>query len=83
MPKVYLSQSQRDKEAAKNRIRKLLKIKMAENDLNQADVAKELGLTQPAVSKMIRSGGMTVVQLIRLSGLLKLNNDDFNVLLGG
>ncbi len=80
MPKVYISDRQRAQESYKRRIKALVKAKMAEHDIHQRDVAEKLGVTQAAVSQMIRNGSLSVFQLIQLDGLLRFTDADINKL---
>lgn len=80
MPKVYISDRQRAQESYKRRIKALIKAKMAEHDIKQRDVAEKLGVTQGAVSQMIRNGSLSIIQLIQLDSLLQFTDGDLNKL---
>ena len=80
MPRVYISDRQRAQESYKRRIKALVKAKMAEYDIHQRDVAEKLGVTQAAVSQMIKNGSLSVFQLIQLDGLLRFTDADINKL---
>jgi len=80
MPKVYISERQRATESYKRRIKALIKAKMAEHDIKQRDVAEKLGVTQGAVSQMIRNGSLSIIQLIQLDSLLQFTDGDINKL---
>ena len=83
MPKVYVTQAQKEKEKLKKRIMAFLRFKMTLEGIGQKDIAQKLGLTQGAVSKMISSGSMTMIQFLRLVDLLKVEESDFKALIGG
>ena len=83
MPKVYMTQAQRDRESNKRRIKSFLKMKMGLEDIKQKDIARELGLTQAAVSAMINNGSITLLQFLKLTDLLNIHEDDFKILIGG
>ena len=52
-------------------------------EVKQKDIARELGLTQVAVSAMINNSSITLLQLLKLTDLLNIHEDDFKILIGG
>ena len=62
---------------------KWLKGKMASEDLFQSDVAKWLGITQPALSKKIKQGSFTLLDVKTLFKKLKATDEEILVAMKG
>ena len=65
MPKVYISQTEKTKDAYRRKVKTLIKAKMAEQEIRQKDLAKYLGVTEGAVSQMIANGTLSIIQLLQ------------------
>ena len=81
MPVVKTTR-QKKVDGYKSRIRALLRRKMAEQDIKQAGLAKALCVSQPAVSKMISSGNISLVDLLTLDSILKFSEEDMKFVFG-
>ena len=82
MPRVYISQTEKNKDAYRRKIKALLKTKMAEQEIRQKDLAEYLGVTEGAVFQMIANGTMSIIQLLQLDKLLNFNSSDLSKLFG-
>ena len=82
MPKVYISQTEKNKDAYRRKIKALLKTKMAEQEIRQKDLAEYLGVTEGAVSQMIANGTLSIIQLLQLDKVLNFNTSDLSKLFG-
>ena len=82
MPKVYISQTEKTKDAYRRKVKVLLKAKMAEQEIRQKDLAEYLGVTEGAVSQMIANGTLSIIQLLQLDKVLNFNTSDLSKLFG-
>ena len=82
MPKVYISQTEKTKDAYRRKVKTLIKAKMAEQEIRQKDLAKYLGVTEGAVSQMIANGTLSIIQLLQLDKVLNFNASDLSKLFG-
>ena len=82
MPKVYISQTEKTKDAYRRKVKTLIKAKMAEQEIKQKDLAKYLGVTEGAVSQMIANGTLSIIQLLQLDKVLNFNTSDLSKLFG-
>lgn len=82
MPKVYISQEQRERELYRRRIKSVIKGRTAELGLKQKHIAEALGLTQAAVSIALNNGSLSMFQMIKLDTLLHFTPHEFEKLFG-
>ena len=82
MPKVYISQTEKTKDAYRRKVKTLIKAKMAEQEIRQKDLAKYLGVTEGAVSQMIANGTLSIIQLLQLDKVLQFDMNDLSKLFG-
>ena len=82
MPRVYISQTEKNKDAYRRKVKVLLKAKMAEQEIRQKDLAEYLGVTEGAVSQMIANGTLSIIQLLQLDKVLNFNTSDLSKLFG-
>ena len=73
---------QKKVDGLKTKIRAMLRRKMAEQDVKQARLAEMLCVSQPAVSKMISSGNITLLDMLTLDPVLRFNEADLMYVFG-
>ena len=76
MPKVYISQEERRKDAYRRRIKKLIVGKMAELGIKQKELAQLLGLSEGGISIAISHGSLSLIQMIQLDEILHFDEHD-------
>lgn len=77
MPATYLLNKQYE---YKQRVKRMLRAKMAELDIKQKDIAYYLGIDESTVSRMLSKGSLSVIQLIQLDELFHFEESDFAIL---
>ena len=76
MPKVYINQTERTKDAYRRRIKGLIGGKMAELGLKQKELARLLGISEGAISIAIKNGTLSLIQMIQLDEVLHFDESD-------
>ena len=76
MPKVYLNQEERRKDAYRRRIKNLIKGKMAELGHKNKDLVRPLGISESGISRALTSGSLSLLQMMQLNDLLQFNESD-------
>ena len=76
MPKAYIDQNERTKDAYRRRIKNLIGGKMAEMGIKQKELARLLGLTEGAISVAIKNGTLSLIQMIQLDEVLHFDEYD-------
>lgn len=79
---VVKTLKQKKEDGIKTRIRALLRRKMAEQNVKQAKLAETLCVSQPAISKMISSGNITLLDMLTLDSILKFSEEDMKFVFG-
>lgn len=82
MPKVYISERQRESDRCRREIKAFIKAKMAESDITQRDVAECLGCSQANVSQVIRNGSLSLLNMMQLNKILHFDEHDVLRLFG-
>ena len=76
MPKVYINQTERTKDAYRRRIKGLIGGKMAELGIKQKELARLLGISEGAISIAIKNGTLSLIQMIQLDEVLHFDESD-------
>lgn len=79
MPKVFITQEQKDKEL----IGRIIKSRMTYQGMKQKDLAKELHISPQALSYMIKHGAVTLADFMAFHRILKFTQEDISKLIGG
>lgn len=82
MPKVYISQEQKETERRRRAVRGLIRGKMGELKVKGKDAAKHIGLTPSAFSSSITNCSLSLIQFLKLNELLHFTDAELRVLFG-
>lgn len=78
MPKVYITQEQRDRE----KLKKVIRGRMSYRGIKQKEVADQLHTTQQNISHKLNNGNITLMEFISLHRIIGFTDTDINELLG-
>ena len=78
MPRVYITQRQKDGE----RIKRILRRRIAKHGMNISSVAEKMGITHQALSYKLNNASVTLLDLMEISRIVGFELGDLAELLG-
>lgn len=82
MPRVHITQAQKDRASAKSRIRRVIKGRLARLDIPQHEIAEQMGLTQSGFSRALTTSSWSIFQLLLMDKVLHFTAEDISEIFG-